>query len=166
MAKRTLRALSFLAPNMLPIYRFLLGYLGNKLGCEITLTAGSDYDEVFHTDLSFICGLPYILYTHPHLSTSPIEALVAPVLQGERFQNRPIYFSDVIVHRDSPFISFADLRGCTWAYNEPQSQSGYGITRYCLAKMGETKGYFGKVVETGFHQKSIRKVCNREVDAS
>jgi phosphonate transport system substrate-binding protein len=166
MAKRTLRALSFLAPNMLPIYRFLLDYLGIKLGCEITLTAGSNYDEVFHTDLSFICGLPYVLYTSPHLSTSPVEALVAPVLQGERFQNRPIYYSDVIVHRDSPFQCFADLRGCSWAYNEPLSQSGYGITRYSLLKMGETKGYFGKLIQAGFHQKAIRMVCQRQVDAS
>lgn len=166
MATHTLHALTFLAPNMLPVYRFMMKHLGDKLGCEIELTVVSDYNEVFQADLAFICGLPYVLYTCPRLSVSPIEALVAPVLQGERFQNRPIYFSDVIVHRDSPFHCFADLRGCSWAYNEPQSQSGYGITRYWLAKMGETNGYFGKVVETGFHQNAIRKVRNREVDAS
>ena len=166
MVKRTLHAITFLAPNMLPVYRFTMKHLGDKLGCKIELTVGSDYDEVFQADLAFICGLPYVLYTRPRLASSPIEALVAPVLQGERFQNRPIYFSDVIVHRDSPFHTFADLRGCSWAYNEPQSQSGYGITRYWLAKMDETNGYFGKVVEAGFHQKAIRKVRNREVDAS
>lgn len=166
MAKRMLHAITFLAPNMLPVYRFMIEYLGSKLGCEIELTVGSDYKEIFQTDLAFICGLPYILYTHPRHFASPIEALVAPVLQGERFLNRPIYFSDVIVHRDSPFHSFADLRGCSWAYNESQSQSGYGITRYWLAKMGETKGFFGKVVEAGFHQKAIRMVRTREVDAA
>jgi phosphonate transport system substrate-binding protein len=166
MAKRTLHAITFLAPNMLPVYRFMMEYLGSKLGCEIELSVGSSYDAVLNADLAFICGLPYVLYTSPRLSVSSIEALVAPVLQGERFQNRPIYFSDVIVHRDSPFQSFADLRGCSWGYNEPQSQSGYGITRYWLVKMGETNGYFGKVIETGFHQKAIAMICNREVDAS
>jgi len=166
MAKRILHAVTFLAPNMLPVYRFTIDYLSRKLGCEIQLTVGSDYNEIFRSDLAFICGLPYVHYTIPRSSSSPIEAFVAPVLQGDRFQNRPIYFSDVIVHRDSPFHSFADLRGCSWAYNEPQSQSGYGITRFWLVKMGETNGYFREVVQTGFHQKSIRKVCTGEVDAS
>lgn len=166
MPKATLRAVTFLAPNMLPVYQFMMAYLSRKLGCEIELTVGSNYDEVHEVDLAFICGLPYVLHTYPHLPESPIEALVAPVLKGERFQNRPIYFSDVIVHRDSPFYTFADLRGCSWAYNEAQSQSGYGITRYWLARMGEINGYFGKVIEAGFHQKAIRMICNREADAS
>jgi phosphonate transport system substrate-binding protein len=166
MAHRTLRAITWLAPNMLPVYRFMMEYLGSRLGCEITLGVGADYAEVLHADLALICGLPYVHYTPPHFATSTIEALVAPVLKGERFQNRPIYYSDVIVHRDSPFQSFADLRGCRWAYNEPESQSGYGITRYWLANMGETNGYFGSVVASGFHQKSIRMVARREVDAS
>jgi phosphonate transport system substrate-binding protein len=166
MAKSELRALTFLAPNMLPVYRFTMDYLGRKLGCEIELAVGVDYDEIYQADLAFICGLPYVLYTAPYHADAPLEALVAPVLQGERFENRPIYFSDVIVHQDSPFQSFADLRGCSWAYNEPQSQSGYGITRYWLVKLGETNGYFSKVVQSGFHQKSIEMVCNGEVDAS
>jgi phosphonate transport system substrate-binding protein len=166
MATSKLRALTFLAPNMLPVYRFTMEYLSRQLGCEIELAVGLDYDEIFQADLAFICGLPYVLYTAPYLANASIEALVAPVLQGERFQKRPIYFSDVIVRQDSPFQSFADLRGCSWAYNEPQSQSGYGITRYWLAKLGETHGYFSEVVQSGFHQKSIEMVCNGEVDAS
>lgn len=166
MGQPPLHAVSFLAPNMLPVYRFVLDYLSSELGAQIALTVGSDYDEALEADLTFICGLPYVLVTRPHFVESPIEALVAPVLQGARFENRPIYFSDVIVHRDSPFRTFADLRGCSWAYNEPRSQSGYGITRYWLARSGETNGYFGKVVQSGFHQKSIRIVARGEVDAS
>lgn len=166
MAKPALHAVTFLAPNMLPVYQFLMAHLADKLGCAITLTVGSDYAEALHADLSLICGLPYVLRTRPHAADSPLEALAAPVLQGERFQNRPIYYSDVIVRRDSPFQSFADLRGASWAYNEPESQSGYGITRYWLANMGETNGYFGSAVQSGFHQKSIRMVARGKVDAS
>jgi phosphonate transport system substrate-binding protein len=166
MARLRLNAITFLAPNMLPVYRFVMKYLSSKLGYEIQLRAGSDYREMFQSDLAFVCGLPYVLHTRPHLAATPVEALVAPILQGDRYQNRPIYFSDVIVHRDSPFHSFADLRGCSWAYNEPQSQSGYGITRYQLVQMSETNGYFGAVVETGFHQRSIRMVSSKAVDAS
>jgi len=166
MQKYTLRAITFLAPNMLPVYRFMLNHLARTLGCEIYLTSGTEYAEVLYADLAFICGLPYILYTPPRFASSPIEALIAPVLKGARFQNLPIYFSDVIVHRDSPLTSFADLRGRSWAYNEPLSQSGYGITRYELLKRGGTAGYFGAVIESGFHQKSIQMVCDGSVDAS
>jgi phosphonate transport system substrate-binding protein len=166
MFKHRLRAVTFLAPNMLPVYRYVLDYLSGRLGCEIELMASTDYRRIVEVDLAFICGLPYVIYTRPYAAYSPVEALIAPVLQGERFQNRPVYFSDVIVRPDSGLHSFADLRGSTWAYNEPQSQSGYGITRYWLTKLGETGGYFRQVIEAGFHQKSIRMVCRGEVDAS
>ncbi len=46
------------------------------------------------------------------------------------------------------------------------SQSGYGITRYHLARMGETAGYFGRVVEAGFHRDAIRMVADQEVEGA
>ena len=166
MTKTKGKVISFLAPNMLPVYDAIIRYVSRKLNYELELAAGSSYEQLFQADFSFVCGLPYVLYTAPRREPSPITALVAPVLRGERYQNRPIYFSDVIVHRDSPFRSFSDLRGCSWAYNEPQSQSGYGITRYSLVKLGETHGYFKKVIEAGFHQTAIRMVDEGQVDAS
>src|SRR6185437_4164687 len=77
-----------------------------------------------------------------------------------------IYYSDVIVRSDSPFQSFAELRGRSWSFNEPYSHSGYGITRYHLLRLGETNGFFSRVVEAGWHERSIRLVCAGEVDAS
>jgi phosphonate transport system substrate-binding protein len=113
--------------------------------------------------MSFICGLPYVL----RAGASPkMQAIAAPILQGVRYEDRPIYFSDVIVQRDNPAESFAALRGCTWAYNEPESQSGYGITRYELVKRGLTDGFFGKVMQAGFHQKAIRWVAGGKIDAA
>jgi phosphonate transport system substrate-binding protein len=166
MAKPCARVVTFLAPNMLPIYELTIAYVSQKLNYPMELVVGSNYDEIYAADFCFICGLPYVLRTEPRLTPSPITAIIAPVLQGERYHNKPIYFSDVIVRRDSPFRSFADLRGCSWAFNERESQSGYGITRYWLAKSGETNGYFGKVIEAGFHQNAIRMVYDGKVQAS
>jgi phosphonate transport system substrate-binding protein len=70
------------------------------------------------------------------------------------------------VRHDSAARSFTDLRGHSWAYNEEGSQSGYGITRYWMVKLGETNGFFEKTVKAGFHQAAIRMVCEGEVDAS
>jgi phosphonate transport system substrate-binding protein len=96
----------------------------------------------------------------------PLEAVAAPLLHGPRYGGRPVYFSDVIVRRDSPLRRFADLRGRSWSYNEPLSQSGYGVTRYQLVERGETAGYFGRVVEAGWHERSIRLVHAGEVDGA
>jgi phosphonate transport system substrate-binding protein len=71
-----------------------------------------------------------------------------------------------VVRRDSEVRSFADLRGASWAYNERLSHSGYGITRYHLVELGETRGFFGRVVEAGFHEKAIQMVVNGTVDAT
>lgn len=98
--------------------------------------------------------------------SAAFEPIAAPVLQGERYAGQPIYFSDVIVRRDSPFRSFAGLRGASWAYNERSSHSGYGITRFTLVTMGETAGFFSRVIEAGSHQNAIRMVAAGEVDAS
>jgi phosphonate transport system substrate-binding protein len=151
---------------MFPVYEFIADYIGKKLGIDTELVTCSSFDqfERGEVDAGYICGLPYVELTRRR--PAPVELLAAPVLEGDRYKGRPIYFSDVIVRRDRPFGSFADLRGRTWSYNDPDSQSGYGITRYWLARMGETGGFFGRVVEAGFHQRSVQMVAAGEIDAS
>ena len=165
MPTRPLRFATFLAPNMLPVYRFIVRRVGERLRCATELMVGSSYDQLGpEADIGFICGLPYVeLAQRPN---PPVEPLAAPVLQGERYGGRPIYYSDVIVRHESPFRCFADLRGCSWSFNEPCSHSGYGVTRYWLTRLGETRGYFGRVVEAGWHERSIRLVASGAVDAS
>ncbi len=166
MSLQPIRLATFLAPNMLPVYQFIATYVAEKLNHPTELSVGSSFDQFAagQVDVGFICGLPYVLLARQ--SPPPVELLAAPVLAGERYQDRPIYFSDVIVHRDSPYQSFADLRGCTWAYNDPDSHSGYNITRYRLIQMGQTRGFFGRVVAAGWHQRAIQMVCAGEIDAA
>lgn len=114
--------------------------------------------------MAFICGLPYVLLAGR--PDRPVEPLAAPVLEGGRYEDRPIYFSDVIVRADAPLRSFADLRGRSWAYNEPYSHSGYNVTRHHLVRLGKTAGFFGEVIESGYHLASIRLVEDGLVDAS
>jgi phosphonate transport system substrate-binding protein len=161
---RPLRCATFLAPNMLPVYEFIVRHLGRALGLLTELTVGIRYAELAEADLSFVCGLAYVELAGP--GRLPLLPLAAPVLRGQRYAGRPIYFSDVIVRRDSPFRCFTDLRGRSWAYNEPLSHSGYGVTRYHLVRLGETAGFFGRVVEAGFHERSLRLVHAGAVDAS
>ncbi|SRR5579883_3482129 len=164
MVSRTLRFATFLAPNMFPVYAFIARYMQERLGLPTELIVGSSYERLSEqADVSFLCGLAYVELRR---LGEPIEPLAAPLLRGSRYGGRPIYFSDVIVRRDSPFRSFADLRGCSWAFNEPYSHSGPGITCYRLVEMNEDRDYFGRIIQTGWHERSIRLVHAGQVDAS
>lgn len=161
-----LRIATYLAPSIFPLYEAVAEAVGVRLGLTVELTAQPGYDHLTAQgpDMSFICSLAWIhLYDLGATSATPIAA---PVLSGARYRNRPIYFSDVIVPRSSDATRFLDLRGRTWAYNEPLSQSGYGITRYHLARLGETSGFFGEVMGVGSHARAIRMVAAGEVDGS
>lgn len=157
---------NFLAPNMTPVYADVAARVGRSLGVPTRLIEGCSWEQLRDgsVDVAFLCGLPYVrlVAERPGL----LRPLVAPVLDGARYQDRPVYFSDVIVRRDGEYRSFDDLRGHTWAHNDPESLSGCLAVRYHLWQMGESEGFFGRVTFSGFHQKSIRHVVDGQVDAS
>ncbi len=161
-----LRFGSYLAPNILPAYDAVALEVGRRLGVETQLVVESSYESCRQdaNEVCFVCSLAYITFERRGLDLA--VPIAAPVLAGARYGGLPIYFSDVIVNRDSPFRSFSDLRGRSWAYNEPLSHSGYGVTRHHLVRLGETRGFFGRVVEAGFHQEAIRLVASGEVDGA
>jgi phosphonate transport system substrate-binding protein len=161
-----LRFATFLAPNMLPVYRFLAARIGERLGRRVELMLGTSFDqfERGEADLGVICGLPYVWLADRQ--PTPVEPLAAPVLAGDRYAGRPVYYSDVIVRRDSPISCLEELRGCSWAYNEPASHSGHTVTLYSVVRMGARPGFFARVVEAGFHQRAIRLVAAGAVDAA
>jgi phosphonate transport system substrate-binding protein len=163
---KTLRVGTFLAPNIMPVYQAVCDELSKRLGVKTELVVETDYENCAKdvNDVCFVCSLPYIEYDRQ--GRAPAVPVAAPVLMGERYDGKPIYFSDVIVKKDSPFRSFLDLRGHSWCYNEPLSQSGYGITRYTMVKLGETHGFFSRVVEAGFHEESIKLVAAGQIDGS
>ena len=157
------------ADNTVPISRALAAYLSQRLGQPVRFLEGADWRESYaaiaagEIDIGWICGRPYVDLL---AAGAPLALLAAPLMAGARYGGRPIYFSDVVVRRDSRFRSFADLRGASWAANEPGSQSGYHVTRYHLARLGETWRYFERVIVSGSHARSLQMVVAREVDAS
>lgn len=86
--------------------------------------------------------------------------------QVGRSDRQPTYSSDLLVPAASRFQSFADLRGATWAYNEPGSFSGYAIVLAHLARLGLGLGYFGRSVESGAHLESLRLLAAGAADVA
>ena len=106
-------------------------------------------------DLCWICGLPYAEKAD---QGAAIGACVAPVMQHPRYGGQAVYFSDIAVRADSAIRVFADLRGKSWAYNEPRSHSGFNLVRYHLATQGLRWNFFDDVVEAGSHQGALEIV--------
>jgi phosphonate transport system substrate-binding protein len=164
-----LRIASCMAENADAMCRELARYLAQRLGIAVELVDGVSWQErerlldagAIH--LCWLCGLPYIEKAD---RGQPLEPCVAPVMQGTRYGGEPVYFSDVVVSSASRYASFADLRDCTWAYNEPRSHSGYNVVRHYLAARGHTPDYFGRWIEAGAHQAALRMIVSGEVAAA
>ncbi|GER87347.1 hypothetical protein KDW_15090 [Dictyobacter vulcani] len=157
---------NFLSPLLQDTYMAIATYAGQQLDIPIDLAIGQDASAfgTGHADVSFLCGLLYVRLSATE--ENPVELLAAPVLRGSRYQGRPDYFSDVVVRRDSPFRSFADLRGCTWAYNEEVSHSGYNLVQYSLLERQGHTNYFGRTVKSGAHTQSLQLVLAGLADAA
>jgi phosphonate transport system substrate-binding protein len=165
-----LSLVSYLAPNMFGFYEAVGAYLSRVLGVETQLVQ-SEYDPLEdpmmlqdRLDIAFICGLPFA--RRHRVVPSHLQALVAPVMQASRYDNRPVYFSDIIVQAESNLKRFDDLKGKTWCYNDLGSNSGYNLVRQRLIQAGYPSSFFGKVIPSGSHQRSIRLVVDGQADCS
>lgn len=165
-----LRITSCMADNAEATCRAITDYLGKKRGIATEFVDCIPWQErerqldagLIH--MCWICGLPYVWKADA--ANSMIETCVAPVMAAPRYAGTPVYYSDIVVRSNSMYRSFADLRGTSLAYNEPNSHSGFNVVRHHLATLGETGGYFSRAVESGAHQKSLHMIVNAEIDAS
>lgn len=158
-----------------PFCRNLVNYITKKLGqdCKfVDHVPGPERLELFKSgeiDMGWICGVEYTKWrsANKDSSLSPeIELLAAPIMIGDRYQEKPVYFSDVVVKKDAPFNSFSDLRNCKWAFNEPVSYSGHLTVLAHLFDIGETAQFFNAMIESGAHTQSFKMVLEGTADAA
>jgi phosphonate transport system substrate-binding protein len=166
----TLRFTSCQAPIAEAFCAGVAGYVGEYLGVAVEFIDAIPWQQRLcefdagRIHVCWMCGLPYVWRAdRPEPS---LELLAAPVMAGPRYAEEPVYFSDVVVPADSPWSSFSELDGRSWAYNEETSHSGYNATRHHLARMGRDRGFFGKVVAAGSHEASLRLLLAGDVDAT
>ncbi len=114
--------------------------------------------------LAWMCGLWYV--KRRDLLGQAIEPLVAPVMRGGLYENRPNYFSHLMVRADAPFNSLRDLHAQTIAINEPDSHSGCVVLGHALASANLTWNYFGEVVHSGGHLNSLRMLLNGTIESA
>ena len=145
-------------------YHQLLNYIGAHLDRPIQLVQRKTYGEINELfpkkliDLAFICTGPYALGK----DVFGFEALATPVVRRE-----PFYHSYLIVNKSSPIRSLEELKDRTFAFTDPESNTGALVPRYWLARIGERPDdFFGNVIYTYSHNNSILAVAKSMVDGA
>ena len=163
---KTVHFANFLAANMDAVYEAIATEVGQQLQRPIhyTPSQSSNNFDAASIDVAFICGLPYILMQQQNPGL--IELLAAPALCDERYQKQSVYFSDIIVHRQSSYQQFSDLVGCRWAFNEAISYSGYRVVAHYLQQQQLGWDFFGQMIQAGSHQQAMRMVQAGMADAA
>lgn len=145
-------------------YKDLLDYVSSELGRPVRIVDRESYAEINallengELDAAFVCSGPYV-DGHEEFG---LELLVVPVAFGA-----PVYYSYIIVPKESPVSSVEELRGKSFAFTDPQSNTGRLVPSYLLASMGEdVDRFFAKTTYTYAHDKSIMAVAEELVDGA
>jgi len=88
----------------------------------------------------FMCGLPF------SRSAMRPDILVAPAPSPAGFDGKPHYWSDLVVHADSPFQTLPDTFGHRLALTVRDSQSGYVAPLRLLAAYGGPEPLYDEVI--------------------
>lgn len=145
-------------------YRELLQYLGAEIGRPVEFVDSEDYAEINRklqngeVDAAFVCSGPYVTGKR----TFGLEFIAAPQAYG-----KAVYYSYFIVPRDSPARQLSDLKGKTFAFADPLSNSGKVVPEYTLSRMKTSSAtFFGKTFYSGSHDESIKAVSEGLVDGA
>ncbi|NQU60508.1 MAG: PhnD/SsuA/transferrin family substrate-binding protein [Rhodospirillales bacterium] len=134
----------------------LKGYLEKRLDRRVTLVKKRTYQEITlmllsgQLDAAWICGFPFVHYR------DQLSLMAVPVYNG-----KPLYQSYLIVNEKQDAREFSDLRGHSHAFSDPDSNSGFLVTRSLLAGLNERpETFFSKSFFTYGHRNVIRAVSS------
>lgn len=142
--------------NDLEVLDELQAYLASSLKRDVQLVTQRTYQEVTallvsgNLDAAWICGFPYMRFRQE------LALVAAPMWRG-----KPLYQSYLIVGSDSTATTFDDCTGDVHAFSDPDSNSGYLVTRTYLAERHVSEdGFFRKALFTYGHRNVIRAVAS------
>ncbi|MDH2918949.1 MAG: PhnD/SsuA/transferrin family substrate-binding protein [Sideroxydans sp.] len=132
-------------------------YLATHLQRPVVFVQRRSYREMIDglaegkIDAGWICSVPHLRYPNAQ------RLLAVAVWQG-----KPLYQSYLIVpSSDKTTQSLADLRGKSFAYSDPESNSGRLIPDVEVQRLGaQAKTFFSKTLFTYSHRKSVMAVAD------
>jgi phosphonate transport system substrate-binding protein len=145
-------------------YQPMMDYLSSRLDRPVELVQRGTYAETNDlvrsgaVDLAFVCGGAFVEGER----NFGMELLVAP-----QVKEQTVYYSYIIVPSESSAQMIEDLRGMTFAFSDPLSNSGHLAPIWRLSQIGETEdSFFNKTIFTYSHDNSIQAVADKLVDGA
>jgi len=146
-------------------YLNLVDYIAKKTNMRGIMIQRKTYQEMDlllkkgEVDIAFICSGAYV----QDKKDFGVELLAAE----QHYLDGAYYKAYIITHKDNPIKNFKELKGKTFAFTDPKSNTGYIFPMYLLLKMKEKPGnFFKKVYFTYSHNKSIHLVATKSIDAA
>lgn len=134
----------------------LQSYLQRATGYPVSLVSRRTYQEITalltsgQLDAAWICGFPFVAHR------AELQLISVPL-----WHRKPLYQSYLIVDRDRTARDVADLRGDIHAFSDPDSNSGFLVTRAALAEQGlRPETFFSKTFFTYGHRNVVRAVAS------
>jgi len=154
------------APEITRRWVPVLAQLEKDLGVKVKYTTATDYRGTIEAlkfkkaELGWLGPKAYIeASTNNYANVEPIAQV--------RSQNGSLgYRSCLIVHADSDIFTPEDMAGKTFAFNDPNSTSGYLVPQtFFMTELAiDYRKHFAKVTFSGSHEASILAVANKKVD--
>jgi phosphonate transport system substrate-binding protein len=145
-------------------YMKMINYLQKELGRRIIIIQRRTYKEMDiliekgEVDAAFICSGSYV---------KDKEKFGAEIIAVPQYSGKPFYYSYIIVNKESPIKEFNDLRGKSFAFTDPRSNTGKLFPTYLLLKKSIIpEKFFRRYIFTYSHNKSIEMVAKRIVDGA
>src|SRR5262252_6307863 len=146
----------------------ILAQLESDLGVKIKPVTATDYRGTIEA-LKFKKAELGHLGPKSYVAASANNyANVEPIAQLQLANGSLGYRSCLIVHTDSDIFSPEDLAGKTFAFNDPNSTSGYLVpSAFFMMELNvDPKKYFSKVTFSGSHEASILAVAAKKVEVA
>ena len=133
----------------------LQSYLAGRLGRSVQLLKRRTYQEITalllsgQLDAAWVCDDPYVQHE------DQLALLAVPL-----YRHEPLYQTYVIVSEGSKAQSFDEIRGTVHAFSDPDSTSGFLVTRSLLALRHTTPAqFFRTFFFTYGHRNVVRAVA-------
>lgn len=145
-------------------YREFLDYIALRLGQTVQYVDAENYEDINRKlqkgelDAGFVCSGPYV----DGKKEFGLELVAAPRAYGTT-----VYYAYIIVPKNSSLNSLEELKGKRFAFTDPLSNTGKLVPEYILKRKGYTpERFFGKLVYSGSHDKSIAAVNQGLLDGA
>lgn len=110
--------------------------------------------------LTQTCGYPIFTTSFGQFSIVGTPCYDVPGCVG------PLHRSFIVVRRDAAVEDLSDLRGASFAINEPDSNSGMNLPRRLFASLSNKGRFFSHVIVTGSHATSAGYVAEGNAKAA